>query len=51
MPAFGDQLSDAQIALVTAYIKTMWSDEQRTSQQQTVAATRQNPLMIQPPGN
>ncbi|MDZ4770376.1 MAG: cytochrome c [Chloroflexota bacterium] len=51
MPAFGDQLSDAQIALVTAYIKTMWNDEQRTSQQRAVAATRQNPLMIQPPGN
>lgn len=27
MPAFGDQLSDGQIAQVIAYIKTIWNDK------------------------
>lgn len=34
MPPFGDVLTDEQILFVIAYIKTMWTDEQRASQQQ-----------------
>ncbi len=34
MPPFGDILTDEQILFVIAYIKTMWTDEQRASQQQ-----------------
>lgn len=34
MPAFGEVLSDEQILLVIAYIKSMWTDEQRASQYQ-----------------
>ena len=34
MPAFGEVLSDEQILLVIAYIKSMWTDEQRDSQHQ-----------------
>ncbi|MBE2269469.1 MAG: cytochrome c [Anaerolinea sp.] len=38
MPAFGEQLNDEQIMLTLAYIKTFWSDEQRTRQMQVTAA-------------
>jgi mono/diheme cytochrome c family protein len=34
MPPFGEILTDGQISLVIAYIKTTWTDEQRASQQQ-----------------
>lgn len=34
MPAFGQVLSDEQVLLVIAYIKSMWTDEQRASQYQ-----------------
>lgn len=34
MPPFGDILTDEQILFVIAYIKTMWTDEQRASQRQ-----------------
>lgn len=33
MPAFGDQLSEQQILQIIAYIKTLWTDEQRENQQ------------------
>ena len=33
MPAFADKLSDEQIGLVIAYIKSLWTDEQRLSQE------------------
>lgn len=32
MPDFGDQLTEAEIAAVIVYIKTMWTDEQRQQQ-------------------
>ncbi len=32
MPAFGAILSDAEIAAVIAYLKTLWTDEQRAFQ-------------------
>lgn len=38
MPTFGEQLNDEQIMLTLAYIKTFWSDEQRTRQMQVTAA-------------
>lgn len=38
MPAFGDQLSEGEIIAVLAYIKTMWSNEQRARQQQATEA-------------
>lgn len=38
MPAFGDQLSDEEILLVIAYIKTLWTDEQRAYQAQVTEA-------------
>ncbi|HUN08236.1 MAG TPA: cytochrome c [Aggregatilineales bacterium] len=34
MPPFGGILTDEQILFVIAYIKTMWTDEQRASQRQ-----------------
>ena len=34
MPPFGDQLSDDEIIAVIAYIKTMWTDDQRMYQQE-----------------
>jgi len=34
MPPFGDQLSDDEITAVVAYIKTLWTDDQRLYQQQ-----------------
>jgi mono/diheme cytochrome c family protein len=41
MPAFGDQLSDEEIMLVIAYIKTLWTEEHRTHQAQVTEAERQ----------
>lgn len=41
MPAFGEQLSDTQIEAVIAYIKTMWSAEERVIQAQRTLLTRQ----------
>ncbi len=32
MPAFGDSLTDDEIEAVLAYIKTMWTEEQRALQ-------------------
>jgi mono/diheme cytochrome c family protein len=40
MPAFGDQLSDAEIEAVIFYIKTFWTEEQRLNQQRTTEAVR-----------
>ncbi len=40
MPAFSDQLTDDKIMLVIAYIKTMWSDENRAYQQRVMEAER-----------
>lgn len=37
MPAFGDVLAEAQILEVIAYIKTMWTGEQREYQQRLTA--------------
>lgn len=34
MPPFGEVLSDEQIQMALAYIKTMWTDEQRAMQRQ-----------------
>ena len=34
MPPFGEALTDEQIQVVLAYIKTMWTDEQRAMQRQ-----------------
>ncbi|MCA9910443.1 MAG: cytochrome c, partial [Anaerolineae bacterium] len=34
MPPFGEVLSDEQIQMVLAYIKTMWTGEQRAMQRQ-----------------
>lgn len=43
MPAFGDQLSEAEIFAAIAYIKTMWSEEQRMMQaQRTLLVREQN---------
>jgi mono/diheme cytochrome c family protein len=53
MPAFSDQLSDEQILLTLAYIKTFWNAEQLARQaESSVAETQveQNPLQIQPGG-
>ena len=53
MPAFGDQLSDDQILLTLAYIKTFWNAEQLARQAEVSAAeaeAEQNPLQIQPGG-
>ncbi len=38
MPAFGDQLSETDVMSIIAYIKTMWTDEQRTRQQKVTEA-------------
>lgn len=37
MPAFGSQLSDSEIIAVIAYMKTMWTDDQRLYQQERTA--------------
>jgi mono/diheme cytochrome c family protein len=41
MPGFGDQLSDAQIWEILAYIKSTWPDQQRKVQAERSAADRQ----------
>lgn len=38
MPAFGEQLSDEQIVSILAYIKSLWTDDQRVYQQQRTTA-------------
>jgi mono/diheme cytochrome c family protein len=43
MPAFGDQLNDEQIEAVLAYIKTMWTEEQRLIQAENTLMKRQQP--------
>lgn len=40
MPGFGDALTDDEIMLVIAYIKTMWSDENRAIQAQITERER-----------
>lgn len=40
MPGFGDQLSDAQIWNILAYIKSTWPDRQRQIQAERSAAER-----------
>lgn len=40
MPAFGDKLNDEDINAVLAFIKTLWSDEQRESQRKITEAVR-----------
>ena len=42
MPSFGDQLSDAQIWNILAYIKSTWPDQQRQVQAERSAAERQS---------
>ena len=41
MPAFGEQLTDEEIAIVLAYIKTMWSPEELARQTNATLAVRQ----------
>ncbi len=40
MPAFGNVLNKQEIDAVLAFIKTMWTDEQRTTQQTRTEAAR-----------
>lgn len=42
MPAFGAALDDAEIKAVLAFIKTMWTDEQRAAQQARTEAARES---------
>lgn len=42
MPAFGDSLTEDDILLVIAYLKTLWNDEQRAYQQQATEAEHSN---------
>lgn len=37
MPAFGDELDEAEIEAILAYVKTWWTDEQRASQEEVTA--------------
>lgn len=51
MPAFGEQLTNEQITLTLAYIKTFWSDEQRTRQAEMTAVennVQSNPFQVNP---
>lgn len=41
MPGFGDQLDDAEIDAVLAYIKTMWTTQQRHIQAERTLLARQ----------
>ncbi|PIL19213.1 hypothetical protein P775_15610 [Puniceibacterium antarcticum] len=41
MPGFGDQLSDAEIWNIIAYIKSTWPERQRAVQAERSAAQRQ----------
>jgi mono/diheme cytochrome c family protein len=48
MPAFGEQLTDEEIMLTLAYIKTFWTAEQAARQSQVTAAEgERDPLQIQ----
>lgn len=38
MPAFGDELTDADVDAILTYVKTWWTDEQRRSQAAVTAA-------------
>ena len=38
MPAFGDELTDADVEAILTYVKTWWTDEQRRSQAEVTAA-------------
>lgn len=40
MPAFGDTLTDREIEAVLAFIKTLWTDDQRAAQQSRTDAVR-----------
>ena len=40
MPAFGESLTEQEINQVLAYIKTLWTDEQRAAQEQATKAVR-----------
>lgn len=40
MPAFGEMLSDNQIEAVLTYIKSFWTEEQRTTQKERTEAVR-----------
>ena len=40
MPAFSDKLSDEDIHAVLAFIKTLWTDEQRENQRKATEAMR-----------
>src|SRR5690606_27484702 len=40
MPAFGEKLSPEEINAVLAYIKTLWTAEQRAQQREFTAAVR-----------
>lgn len=40
MPAFGDTLTDREIETVLAFIKTLWTDDQRAAQQTRTDAAR-----------
>lgn len=40
MPAFGDRLSESEVLAVIAYIKTMWTEEERMIQAQRTLITR-----------
>jgi mono/diheme cytochrome c family protein len=41
MPAFGEQLSDEQIVSILAYIKSLWTNDQRVYQQQRTEAANE----------
>ncbi len=41
MPAFGAQLNEDQILAILAYIKTLWTDEQRARQAATTLTIRE----------
>lgn len=42
MPAFGAALDDTEIEAVLAFIKTLWTDEQRAAQQARTEAARES---------
>lgn len=43
MPAFGNVLTDEEIKAVLAFIKTLWTEEQRALQQERTEAVRSEP--------
>jgi mono/diheme cytochrome c family protein len=53
MPAFGEQLTDEQIMLTLAYVKTFWNAEQLARQSEVSSVempTDQDPFQLQPGG-